>query len=484
LESGLVRELARGRRAAALAGAIGAFLVATGAASAATFEVTKRGDPPPGSCTRASCSLREAVIAANQNGTGGDRIVLPSRKPYRLTIPEAMTGAQSGDLEIANGSASVVHPGRGRATIDANGHDRVFDVAAGAPLRLKRIAVTGGDPVGLPAYGGGIQSLARLKLVNSVVRSNGALDCGGGIHVQSGAPLILDRSLVVDNRAGGNGGGISASCLGNAGPVTIAGSTISDNRSDLDGTGNGYGGGIYLQTAAGVQSTIERSTLAGNRTGPGGLGASDGGGIYTDLGRLRISGSTISGNRAGDVGGGIHVDGTKPLAMVNSTVASNRANDNGGGIALDTGEVSLNAVTVVRNRGNADGDLSEAGGGLFYGNGTFAVENSLIALNTLTALTPGDPPVKNDCSSAAPFQSAGHNLLSTIFLCQGFDQPGDLTRTDPMLGSLKDRGGPTQTVSLLKGSPAIGKAKRSSSPARDQRGRKRDRRPDIGAFER
>jgi len=33
--------------------------------------------------------------------------------------------------------------------------------------------------------------------------------------------------------------------------------------------------------------------------------------------------------------------------------------------------------------------------------------------------------------------------------------PGDLNNTDPLLGSLQNNGGPTQTMALLSGSPAI-----------------------------
>lgn len=473
----------RGTLASAVAGVLVALFAAPDFAGAETFEVTSLGDPNPGACTQADCSLREAVIAASDNLVGGDTIVLPSRARYNLTLPISMAEAQSGDLDVSNDSVTVVHPGKGRATIDANGIDRVFDVATGAPLTLRNVVVTGGKPMSIPAYGGGIQSRARLLLVNSAVSSNTATDCGGGIHVQDGAPLVLRRSRVTNNRSAGNAGGISASCLGNAGPVSIEDSTIAGNRSDVDATGNGYGGGIYLQTNTGVQSEMERSTFTDNRTGPGGTGGSDGGGIYTDLGRLSIRGSTINANRAGDVGGGIYVDGTVPFAMVNSTVAANRANDNGGGIAVVSGSASINAVTVVHNRGNADGDLSEAGGGLYDDTGTFAVKNSLIAVNTLTALTPGDPPVKNDCSSVDPFQSQGHNLLSTRFLCQGFNQPGDFARGDPRIGLLGDYGGPTQTVPLRADSPAIGKADDNTAPAKDQRGHKRDARPDIGAFE-
>jgi hypothetical protein len=147
--------------------------------------------------------------------------------------------------------------------------------------------------------------------------------------------------------------------------------------------------------------------------------------------------------------------------------------------------VALNAVTVARNLGNDDGLLSEAGGGLFAGDflDFFRVRNSLIALNHVGGLM-GDPPVDNDCSNSDPFESQGHNLLSTDFLCDGFDAQGDIVRAKPRIGRLAKNGGPTQTIALKRRSPAIGKASKQTSPGRDQRGRKRDSKPDIGAFER
>ena len=83
---------------------------------------------------------------------------------------------------------------------------------------------------------------------------------------------------------------------------------------------------------------------------------------------------------------------------------------------------------------------------------------------------------------AGVIHSAGHNLFSSLSLCE-FHRRSDLVRSKPHLGKLTRNGGPTETVALKRGSPAIGKAKRSA-PGRDQRGRKRDRKPDIGAFER
>jgi hypothetical protein len=60
--------------------------------------------------------------------------------------------------------------------------------------------------------------------------------------------------------------------------------------------------------------------------------------------------------------------------------------------------------------------------------------------------------------------------------------------TNPKLGPLASNGGPTQTIALLKGSPAIDYIPLALCPKTDQRGHKRPDNPhesacDIGAFE-
>jgi len=447
-------------------------LAAAPAAAAETYRVTRLGDPMPGPCQPNDCSLREAVRAANASVGVADRIVLPSRGPYNLTRFGEDDGAMLGDLDVTNDALRIVHPGTGRATIDAGGIDRVFHVFTGAPLTLEKLVIRDGNAVGGQGYGGGIRASARLRVIRTHVVSNRAAQCGGGIHTENAAALVLDRARVAGNAAVSDGGGISASCFGNGGRFTMTRSTVTRNIADSDENDIGRGGGIYLQSNASVQHSIGTSTWSNNRTG------SEGGAIYTDLGKLRISRTTINGNRAKGLGGGIEVDGTEPLVVVNSTITGNRSDTSGGGISLDSGEVSLNGVTVVRNRGNADGVLSEAGGGLYADSAqVFRVANSLIALNTLTALVAGQPPVKNDC--AGDFDSGGGNLLSSRFLCDGFDAVRDRRARNPRLGTLRANGGPTRTVRLLARSPAINGA-RASAPGRDQRGV----RPDSGAFER
>jgi hypothetical protein len=77
-----------------------------------------------------------------------------------------------------------------------------------------------------------------------------------------------------------------------------------------------------------------------------------------------------------------------------------------------------------------------------------------------------------------------------------FNTSGDLNNTDPKLGQLGNYGGPTQTISLLSGSPAIDAGNPNGCTdgnghllKTDQRGKTRPDKEDtsgcdMGAFER
>ena len=77
----------------------------------------------------------------------------------------------------------------------------------------------------------------------------------------------------------------------------------------------------------------------------------------------------------------------------------------------------------------------------------------------------------------------GHNLSSDNSC--SFTNVGSLNNTDPMLGPLADNGGPTWTVALLPGSPAIDAGDDAAAPPTDQRGVPRPfgAASDIGAYE-
>src|SRR5262249_39003811 len=65
----------------------------------------------------------------------------------------------------------------------------------------------------------------------------------------------------------------------------------------------------------------------------------------------------------------------------------------------------------------------------------------------------------------------------------GISGSNNLIGGDPLLSTLGDFGGPTPTLALLPGSPALGGGTASGAPATDQRGQSRNGHVDIGAFQ-
>lgn len=88
-------------------------------------------------------------------------------------------------------------------------------------------------------------------------------------------------------------------------------------------------------------------------------------------------------------------------------------------------------------------------------------------------------------SGEAGLDSVGGGNLSDDASPCGLDMPTDRVNVgDPGLADgLADNGGPTETIALLAGSPAIGEGFVRSCPQRDQRGYSRRSPCDIGAYE-
>jgi CSLREA domain-containing protein len=420
-------------------------LGATGA-QAHTYVVTLQTDNKPGACTKSDCTLREAVMAANKHH-GADTVVLPSRKRYVLSIQS--TGedkAANGDLDVTSGRLKIVHPGRGTATIDAKGTDRVFDIAA--TTTLDRLTIRGGYSNKTDADGD-----------------------GGGIVVSRGS-LTVVSSHVVHNKApwvGGNGGGIDSDT---SGLVKLIDSEVSHNDS------GGSGGGVEASTNGKLQ--IERSTVADNK-------AAQAGGVMTFGPTVRIVESTIANNLAaagpqieGD-GGGIYVGPSGRVELTNSTVAGNGAYTSGGGIFSDAGSnATISFSTIVRNRADADHANGGTTGGVHLRTQGVQVAARARISNSVLALNVEANGVATDCGGIG-FLGTGINLVSTVN--QGScSAAAPIVAANPRLGPLARNGGPTATVALLSGSPAIGAAV-GKAPKYDQRGVKR-KDPDLGAYER
>lgn len=278
--------------------------------------------------------------------------------------------------------------------------------------------------------------------LNGLTISNGNQTTfgGGGLYVSSGATLNLNGSVVSGNTASSAssifGGGIS-----NQGTLVLTNSTVSGNTaSSPDPT---FGGGIYNSgTLTMTNSTVSTNTVSGHAT------STFGGGIYNS-GTATMTNSTVSGNTAtGSNGtGGLHTNGT--VTLTNSTVNNNSA-PAGSGVA-----------NLYRESGSA----------------TF--KNTIVA----------NPQAGLNCAGGG-ITSQGNNLEYPGSTC-GFTQPTDKQNQNPLLGTLGNNGGPTQTHALGTNSPAIDAGTNTGCPATDQRGEWRPRDGDnngsffcdIGAYE-
>lgn len=196
--------------------------------------------------------------------------------------------------------------------------------------------------------------------------------------------------------------------------------------------------GRIFSVAEGARVTISALTLTGGR-------AEDGGAIL-NRGNLALKESTLTGNVATRDGGAVaNEEGT--LTVVNSTFAENTAERLGGGLSSRGGSVTVTSSTFS---GNAAG----RGGGLFS-DGSLLVRNSILA-NSGSG---------GDCVGVGPLDPATtHNLIEHA---EGCGVP--LSTDDPRLGRLGQYNGPTPTLPLEGGSPALNRGDNAS--ALDEQGR-------------
>ena len=285
--------------------------------------------------------------------------------------------------------------------------------------------------------------------------------------------------------------------------VTISSLTIRNGKVTNNPSGNGgNGGGVYnvgtlTLTACTLNANAAGTGHAGGDGATGGNGG-HGGGVY-NVGTLTLWACTLNTNAAGTGG-----TGGQGSALVRN--GNGGQGGNGGGV-YNAGMLTLNACTFSANAGGyggnggggdngGNGGNGGSGGGVFNNtNASLAtLRNSLFALNVagsggwamgLLGIAGFDP----DLSGA--FTSLGHNLVritgNSTGLVNGVNN--DLVGTvaapvNPCLGPLTNNGGPTPTLALLPGSPALD-AGDDTLTGTDQRGsaRKSGRQVDIGAYE-
>lgn len=233
----------------------------------------------------ASCSLREAIYAANNNVAFGgcpagnaladDSIVL-SKGTYLLTKGELKV-TQALKLFGVNAYRDAINPLTGKkpnrvrpeTIIDAGNLSRILSTEGvlDAELELRDVELKNGRVTG---NGGAVLSWSSVELDNVVIRSSSALGAltaqgkGGAVYLaRSGAGISMTDSMMLNNVAAVSGGAIAMNCEFNG---ELALHQVSVNRSALDSNSSGSGAGAVFacgSTTMGIQaSTVSRNVSA------------------------------------------------------------------------------------------------------------------------------------------------------------------------------------------------------------------------------
>ncbi len=332
--------------------------------------------------------------------------------------------------------------------------------------------------------GGGIDNAGTLTIIKGSTLSQNTATYGGGLANELGGTVTIGGSTIAANTGTHAGGGIdNAGTATVSGTIAVATSTVSGNwglfgggawnngalsvtTSSVSANTSGLGAGI-LNTGYGIL-TISGSTLGGNTS------LSEAGALGNE-GRATVTSTTISGNRADSAGAGCDDDSDSGgLTLINCTVANNTAETGGGGIFNYPSSILKVSNSTIA--GNATMNPNTNGGGLDNLSGGVAmIFDTIVATNTATGSGP-------DVSGVVT--SSGHNLIGNSSGGSGF-VASDLLNLNPLLAALGNYGGPTASMTLLPGSPAIDAGDNTNAPATDQRGFSRivNHTIDIGADE-
>lgn len=276
-----------------------------------------------------------SFVGGSPSGDGG--AVSVDGASFRATASRFEDNTCSGD-----GGAIAVSAGEltlADCTFEGNvaGDDGGAVSALSAVLAITDSAFTGNSAV----RGGALQLESVSGLVGSSrIEGNEAANQGGGVEVIGGSGLLLTELALWSNAAAAGGGGISLVDIA-AGDVFLRASSLLDN------TAGGRGGGVAYSgsRAAGLAANL---TVAGNRSASGGAGIDV---DATDASALFVASNILLFN---DGPFGLYADGSGASVAYSVVYGTSSGSDFEIGAAEDGGD-NLTDNAELRGYSN-DGD--------------------------------------------------------------------------------------------------------------------------------
>jgi hypothetical protein len=449
-------------------------------------------------------TLREAINVVDgtlgRSLTSGEKAqisgTLGSNDTIQFQLP---SGSQT--ITLTGGPLSITKAvavnGPGAALLTINGNNTGRDIIVGhdysqnlsLQVSISGLTITGGSAVSSGSnYGGGLLNFGTLNVSNSTFTGNTAGSSGGGGIYNDGS-LTVTNCVFSSNSvtSGGQGAGIQVT---SSASLTVSGSTFTGNTAPNGGEGGGIANSGTTNVSA---STFNNNSVGSNggaihnsssgtltvttSTFTNAVCVSDGGGFDND-GKATVTYCTFANNSVGSEGGAIDDHGT--LTVSNSTFFGNTSVSRGGALNCE-GASTITNCTITGNRVSS----SSGNGGGIYTTAQAKVYNTIVTGN-FRGPSPGT--TASDIVGTADSSSAD-NLIGVGGAggMSNGSQGNQVGVTNPGLGALANNGGPTQTMALLSGSPAIDRGSNAfvTVATTDQRGLTRivNGIVDIGAYE-
>lgn len=460
------------------------------------------GDNTQNGCTAAS--LEKAIDSLVKLKKGGTIQFLTGGQPVTIPLPRS--------LKVSSKDSLIVIDGGNKVTLDGQKRNRIIECSHYTRITLANIRLINGraDSSGAalmhpwygtlacynvtfvenhctlrgPEFGGGAVFAGGLTQATFIQCTFiGNFGSNGGAILNRGTNLQIDGCTFKNNVATGDGGGKDAGATGKGGlggavyidgmnydyaqPFQLQKSTFSENIS------HAYGSAVfsyYYKNKPGISGAlIEQCSFIANVDSGAAISS---GTLYHEGAPLKLLASTFALNSTQKHAGAVFLGPDAVTEIVNCTFFKNKTPGNGGAIFGGKQKILIWNCTFYGNESS-------------YGPGIFNdVSDAVTIRNTIFA---NNIPIINQYAyrNCTVTYTEGSNVLQwPPEKTNGKpDNPcvSDAIFADPLLDSLTDNGGSTQTMAITDKSPAFGIC--ASCPLTDQRGVIRKTKCDAGAYE-
>lgn len=478
-------------------------------------------------------TLREVIKAVTT--VSGDSIDLGFCSGSTITLQTGAIEVKQDDLTLAGPGAATLQIDGAKLPYNAQGDYRIFTHTGSGTLTVQGLGLIHGHVYhavdGLGSLGGCIYSSANVELKDVTVSKcsaysakssarGGAVFAYGNVTV-NGSTISASSVTSLNQYAAGGGVWSKQNVTLDHGQVSGNSAATFDNFV-ADGAGIFSGSGLSLAYSAVSGNTAYAATgysFGGGADVRGGFtcgystidaNVASGSASYTLAGGAWVHGDatlkrcTISNNHSDGAVGGLQFAEpfvTHSVELRHSTISGNSAGTVVGGMASFFASTAIHNTTIAFNTAGVGSVPTPVFA--YYGPGlalssqfsamSATLSSSLLSNNTYGAGVEVDLTAATTALHPITFNASPANNLIRSYLAKGL--PDDtIAKSCPLLGPLRDNGGPTRTHALLSGSAAIDAGNNANGDDEDQRGVASDVKPfpypresglfaDIGAYE-